>query len=249
MKRAFLLTFILILGGLAVSASAQKVSKQTIESGGKKRTYLLLVPEAATSERPAPLIVLLHGSGRNGQSLMDKWKDLGNKEGVVLIAPDAIASQGWSVPADGPEFLHDVISEVRAKHSVDPRRMYVWGHSAGASFALYMGLFESEYFAAVAIHAGGLGPDDNDIVERAARKVPIYIAVGTVDRLVPLEGVRATRDMLVKNGFNVDLVEMKGHDHWYYDLAPKINATAWAFLKPLRLSEDPRYIKHSFRNE
>jgi len=247
MTRHLPLVSLALLCGIAATATAQKVTKQTIESQGKNRTYYLFVPETATPEHPTPLLVLLHGSGRNGQSLMDKWKDLGNKEGVVLIAPDAIASQGWRIPGDGPEFLHNVISEVKAKHPVDPRRMYVFGHSAGASFALYMGLFESEYFAAVAIHAGGLQPNDNVIVERAARKIPIYIAVGTVDRLVPLEGVRATRDMLVKSGFEVQLIEMKGHDHWYYDLAPKINAAAWEFLKPLKLSEDPRYKQYSFQ--
>lgn len=247
MKRLFLLTVIVTVGGLAVSASAQKVSKQTIESGGTKRTYLLLVPETAKPEHPAPLVVLLHGSGRNGQSLMDKWKDLGVKEGIILVAPDAISTQGWRTPDDGPDFLHDLVSEVKTNHAVDPRRMYVWGHSAGATFALYMGLLESNYFAAVAIHAGALRPDDGPYVELASRKVPFHIAVGTVDRFFPLEAVRATRDMLVKSGFSVDLVEMKGHDHWYYDLAPKINATAWAFLKDKKLAEDPRYTRHSFK--
>ena len=125
--------------------------------------------------------------------------------------------------------------------------MYLFGHSAGAGFALYMGLFESEYFAAVAIHAGGLRSDDNVIVERATRKIPIHIAVGTVDRLVPLANVRATRDMLNSNGFNAQLIEMSGHDHWYYDLAPKINATAWTFLKDQKLADEPRYVKHTFR--
>ena len=61
------------------------------------------------------------------------------------------------------------------------------------------------------------------------------MAVGTVDRLVPLEGVRATRDLLNSNGFNAQLIEMAGHDHWYYDLAPKINAAAWTFLKAQKL--------------
>ena len=246
MKRLLVLTLMIILGGLAVSVSAQKVSKQTIESGGKKRTYLLLVPETAKPEHPAPLVLLLHGSGRNGQSLMDKWKELGVKEGIVLVAPDAISTQGWQAPVDGPDFLHDLVSEVRAQHAVDPRRMYVWGHSAGATFALYMGLFESDYFAAVAIHAGALRPEDARIVERASRKIPFHIAVGNVDRFFPLEAVRATRDMLVKSGFSVDLVEMKGHDHWYYDLAPKINATAWTFLKDKKLAEDPRYTRYTF---
>ena len=246
MKRILLIFFVMAAWS---PAFAQEVQKEKTNLGGKARAYYLFVPDKLTKDRPAPLLLLLHGSGRNGFSLVDKWKDLAKKEGIILVGPDAINSRGWNVPADGPDFLHELLSELKGKYPIDVRRMYVYGHSAGASFALYMGLFESEYFAAVAIHAGGLQPDDNVIVERATRKIPIYIAVGTIDRLVPLEGVRSTRDMLVKSGFEVQLIEMKGHDHWYYDLAPKINAAAWEFLKALRLSEDPRYTKHSFKNE
>jgi poly(3-hydroxybutyrate) depolymerase len=226
---------------------AQEVQKEITNLGGKARAYYLFVPDKLTKDRPAPLLLLLHGSGRNGFSLVDKWKDLAKKEGIILVGPDAINSRGWNVPADGPDFLHELLSELKGKYPIDVRRMYVFGHSAGAGFALYMGLFESEYFAAVAIHAGGLRSDDNVIVERATRKIPIHIAVGTVDRLVPLEGVRATRDMLNSNGFNAQLIEMPGHDHWYYDLASKINITAWTFLKAQKLADEPRYVKHTFR--
>jgi hypothetical protein len=34
---------------------------------------------------------------------------------------------------------------------------------------------------------------------------------------------------------------MKGHDHWYYNLAPEINRDAWDFLKRHELNENPRY--------
>jgi poly(3-hydroxybutyrate) depolymerase len=247
MIRHLIVVVVILCCGLIVSVTAQKVSRETIESQGKKRTYYLLVPENATPAHPAPLVLLLHGSGRNGQSLMDKWKDLGMKEGIVLVAPDAITAEGWQSPEDGPDFLHDLLSELKAKYAVDQRRMYVFGHSGGAVFALYMGLFESDYFAAIAIHAGALRPSDGQIIERAARKIPFHIAVGTVDRSFPLEAVRATRDLLIKNGFSVELVEMAGHDHWYYDLAPKINATAWAFLKDKKLADDPRYTQYSFK--
>jgi hypothetical protein len=40
---------------------------------------------------------------------------------------------------------------------------------------------------------------------------------------------------------------MPGHDHWYYDLAPKINAAAWNFLKGQKLADEPRYVKLNFR--
>ncbi len=244
MKRTILLIGLLLA---SIPASAQQVQKEVTNLGGHARAFYLFVPDKLTKDRPAPLLVLLHGSGRNGASLMDKWKDLAKKEGIVVVAPDALTTQGWATPVDGPDFLHDLITELLSKYPADPRRIYLFGHSAGASFALYMALYESEYYAAAAIHAGALTPRDGMIVERAKRKIPIHIAVGTVDRFFPLAAVRDTRDMLNKNDFNAQLVEMPGHDHWYYDLAPKINATAWAFLKEQKLADEPRYQKYSFQ--
>lgn len=241
--------FIACLFALAcvVSASAQKIRKETIESQGKSRTYYLFAPDKATAESPAPVLLVLHGSNRNGLSLVEKWKDLASKENIFLVGPDAKNSSGWSAPEDGPDFLHELISDLKSKHPIDPRRVYLFGHSAGARFALYMSLFESEYFAATAVHAGALPSDADSTIELAKRKIPIYIAVGTNDAFFPLPAVRATRDLLNQNGFDVQLVEMKGHDHWYYDLAPKINAEAWNFLKTHKLAEDPRYVQYNFK--
>ncbi|MFS8086111.1 MAG: alpha/beta hydrolase family esterase [Acidobacteriota bacterium] len=232
---------------LAIPAEAQKISKENIESQGKSRTYYLLVPEKPTKENPAPLLVVLHGSNRNGLSLVEKWKDLAVKEGIFLVGPDAIDSGSWNIPQDGPDFLHDLISDLNAKYPIDRRRIYLFGHSAGAVFALYMSLHESEYFAATAIHAGLLPREAYPAIDLAKRKIPIYIVVGTVDPFFPLGGVRATRDALNQQGFAVQLTEIKGHDHWYYDLAPKINADAWAFLKQQKLTDDPRYTHYTFK--
>ena len=244
MKRSILILLMLLAGS---TAFGQEVQKEVTKLGGKARAYYLFVPDKLTKDRPAPLLLLLHGSGRNGVSLVDKWKDLAKKEGIILVGPDAINPQGWSSPVDGPDFFYELITELQSKYPIDARRLYIFGHSAGASFALYMALYESEYFAATAIHAGGLTSRDQALVEWAKRKIPIHIAVGTVDRLVPLANVRATRDMLNSNGFNAQLIEMAGHDHWYYDLAPKINMTAWTFLKDQKLADEPRYVKHTFR--
>ena len=247
MTKRLLIAWLVLVAGLFTSVAAQKVRKQILEFEGKKRTYYLLVPEAATPEHPIPVVMLLHGSGRDGMSLMDKWKDLATKEGFIAVAPDAITSEGWKAPVDGPDFLHELLSVLRSQYPIDSHRMYLFGHSGGACFALYMALYESEYFAAAAIHAGALRPEDEKIVRIATRKIPIHIAVGDVDLSFPLPAVRATRDMLVANGFEVGLTEMKGHNHWYYDVAPKINAEAWDFLKQQKLAEEPRYIQYQFK--
>ena len=120
----------------------------------KQRTYYLFVPE--TIKASAPLIVLLHGSTRNGESLVVKWKDLAESEGIIIAGPDSTDSAKWTAPTDGPEFLYDLVEALTQKYPINPRRVYLFGHSAGASFGLQMSLFESEYFAATAVHAGAL---------------------------------------------------------------------------------------------
>jgi predicted esterase len=152
------------------------------------------------------------------------------------------------MPQDGPDFLYDLVEALKAKYPINPRRVYLFGHSGGAIFALEMSLMESQYFAATAIHAGALPPNDADLIEMAKRKIPISIQVGDSDQSFPLKAVRATRDALNAKGFAVELTELPNHNHWYYDLAPKINRTAWDFLKKYELESDPIYRKFSFND-
>ena len=76
--------------------------------------------------------------------------------------PDAENRQGWSVPGDGPEPLCSLVDHLRQTVPViNARRMYLFGHSAGAVFVLHMAMLESDYFAAGALHAGAWrSPDE-----------------------------------------------------------------------------------------
>src|SRR5881628_170858 len=114
MKR--ILFYLIVSLSLPVSAltASDKILKETITSAGKRRTFYLFAP--AGIKAPAPLIVLLHGSGRNGNSLVEKWKDLAAKEGIVLVGPDAQDSRAWSMHADGPQFLYDLVESLKTKY-------------------------------------------------------------------------------------------------------------------------------------
>ncbi|MEJ7714095.1 MAG: dienelactone hydrolase family protein [Pyrinomonadaceae bacterium] len=166
------------------------------------------------------------------------------------MGPDAINTAQWSQPADGPDFLHDLVEALKAKYPINPRRVYLFGHSAGAVFALGMSLIQSEYYAATAVHAGAWRERDDDQVARyAKRKIPLAIWIGTNDQYFPLKDARSTRDALQSEGIPIELHEMAGHDHWYYDLAPQINKDAWEFLKKHELPGDPRYEVYGSAND
>lgn len=238
------LAIALLLAAVSSAFAKDDITKELITSKGKERAYYLYVP--STIKGPAPLIVMLHGSNRTGVTLVEKWKDYAKKENIIIVGPDATNLRGWGSPQDGPDFLRDLVEELKSKYPINPRRVYLFGHSAGASFSLHMGLMESQYFAAVAIHAGALRGEDMRVIELAKRKIPISMQVGDSDQMVPLKYCRATRDALKEAGFTVDLIEIENHDHWYYDKASKFNQTAWEFLKKYELDQDPKYQKYNW---
>lgn len=225
-----------------------KTTKESFETRGGKRTYYLFVPKDLPQSSKIPLLMTFHGSNRNGYSLVEKWQDLAGKDGFIIAGPDSRDSKAWNVPADGPDMLYELAELLKSKYPIDPRRVYLFGHSAGAVFALNVGLLESEYFAAVAVHAGAFRDESEyAVVNFAERKIPLAIFVGVSDQFFPLGVVRATRDALVKVGFPVELTEIPHHDHWYYNMAPRINRSAWDFLKTKQLDSDPHYETRSFQ--
>lgn len=242
--------WLLLIAGLLVSFPAayarDDITKELITSNGKKRAYYLYVPSTLKPDAKVPLIITLHGSNRTGVTLVEKWKDYAKKEGIILAGPDATDLRGWGAPQDGPDYLHDLVEELKSKHPINPRRVYLFGHSAGGSFAIQMALMESEYFAAIAIHAGALRPDDMELIELAKRKIPISLQIGDSDQLVPVKVVKDTSDALKKAGIPVDFIEIANHDHWYYDKASTFNRTAWEFMKKYELEAEPRYQKYKW---
>jgi poly(3-hydroxybutyrate) depolymerase len=242
-KTAFLtIALIWLIGPCArqAFATAPDVIHDTITSGGQKRSYYLFVPD--TVKAPAPLVVLLHGSGHNGRSLIDKWQDLAEKEGFIIAGPDSADPSAWVLGKDGPDFLHDLVEALKSKHPINPRRVYLFGHSGGAVFGLVMSTVASEYFAAVAVHAGAFrSKTEIEMIANAKRKIPISIWVGTSDPFFSLREVRATRDAFAAKDIVVQVNEIPGHDHNYYGIAGSINASAWEFLKQVELSAEPKY--------
>jgi predicted esterase len=225
------------------ASSKSKITKQTIEFAGKKRVYFLYVPDNVASK--PPLILTLHGSDRDGLSLVEKWKDIADQEGFILAGPNAMDSAQWSAADDSADFLREIVEQLKAKYSIDPKRVFLFGHSAGAVYALNLSMSQSEYFAATAVHAGSWRSNEElDYVRLAKRKTPIAIFVGDVDQYFPLDSVKKTEELLKSNQFPIEVTVMKGHDHWYYDLAPEINRNAWAFLKQHSLNAEPKFTQY-----
>jgi polyhydroxybutyrate depolymerase len=115
------------------------------------RPYGLLVPASYRAASPAPLVVVLHGYGSNGRQQAEYFGLLADAEehGYLLAYPDGLTdprgSRFWNATdaccnfygslVDDVAYLSAVIDDVAARYSVDPKRVFVIGHSNGGFMA------------------------------------------------------------------------------------------------------------------
>lgn len=233
-RNGWLLITVLVTAGAGIATAGRAVGSHiALEFREAERSYVRYVP-AGLGELP-PVLVLLHGSGRDGSTMIAEWRKLADAEGILLVAPNSANPEEWSPYDDTPAFLRAVLDDVGRTVAFDRTRVYLFGHSAGAVWGLQLGLLASDEVAAVAVHAGLIPEVAHPLIAQATRKVPFYLQVGSRDPFFPIEEVKRTVGALDEAGFAVDLEVIRSHDHDYYARSKKVNQAAWAFLRQHRI--------------
>ena len=188
---------ILFLGGLfwltaSVVTLAAPVS-ETLKTGGTLRSYWLVSPEGLDRTKPAPLLMVLHGSAGSGEDMMAVtrrgFEQLAAKEKFVLVYPDALErrwnDQGGIV--DDVGFLLAVVDKLVTDGMVDKNRVYATGISNGGMMAQRLACEQAERIAGIATVAGGL-PEPLLATCKPVRPLPVLVIHGTDDPIVPWAG-------------------------------------------------------------
>ena len=112
--RRFLLGWICIFTVVALgqAKTSAKPQKESLNFGGEKRTYYVFSPSGFTA--PAPLLLLLHGSGHDGMSLIDPWRVL--HQTVLLRAVHQLLLPDIKVLFIGQRFDRQVFRGGSAMH-------------------------------------------------------------------------------------------------------------------------------------
>jgi poly(3-hydroxybutyrate) depolymerase len=249
--RRFVLGLALITGVVAAAVSAPVAAKPRIEKrsflfDGVERIGYVYVPASLPSEG-APLLLVFHGSGRDGRSVVDPWRKSADERSFVVVGLDSSNRESWRIPEDGPNTIKALVDNLAGEVAIDGKRIYLFGHSAGAVFVLRLALLESEYFAAAAVHAGTFREQsDYALIGAAERKIPVKILIGDRDEYFPLETAEATAAAFEAEDMPFDLEVVRGHGHWYYDKARSFNATLWEFLQQHALEAEPRWKDYRY---
>jgi polyhydroxybutyrate depolymerase len=162
------------------------------------RTVLLDAP-ARASDRPAPLVLALHGFRSSPEDMRDGTglAELARTDGVVVVYPQGhdgvellgASGVGWDMrPSETTDrdFVRDLLDQLERERCIDRRRIYVTGMSNGGFLASLLGCQLADRLAAVAPVAGAL-----DLGTCApGRPVPILLLYGAADAVVPPDLIR-----------------------------------------------------------
>jgi phospholipase/carboxylesterase len=145
------------------------------------------VPAGYRAERPAPLVLLLHGAGEDARDGLAQLRGQADEAGLVLLACssrgptwDSILSRGRY----GPDIaaIDRALDHAFSRCTVDPTRVGVGGYSDGASYALSLGIANGDLFSHVlAFSPGFLAPTGR----RGAPRT--FVSHGTRDGWLPID--------------------------------------------------------------
>ena len=173
------------------------------------RDGVLYVPAGYAPERPAPLLVLVHGAGADARDILPVLRDAADAMGVLIVAPDARGAT-WDMLLGryGPDVAHldAALTGTFARCAVDATRVAAAGFSDGASYALSLGLANGALFThVIAFSPGFMAPPAQVGVPR------IFISHGTRDRVLPIDPCsRRLVPQLERGGYDVRYVEFDG---------------------------------------
>lgn len=190
-----------------------------------RRDALLFVPAGHDAGRPAPLVVMLHGAGGEGERTMASARALADEAGVVLLVPPS-RGPTWDVLVGGygPDvaFVDAALAAAFARCAVDPARLALGGFSDGASYALSLGLTNGDLFTHVIAYAPGfMAPASQAGAPRC------YVAHGTRDAVLPIDRCsRRIVPQLRRAGYDVTYHEFDGP----HVVPPEVARESYAWL-------------------
>jgi polyhydroxybutyrate depolymerase len=169
--------------------------ERTLTSRGRERSYVLHVPGAYDTTRPAPLVLVFHGYTRDPADAAEisHLDRIAEQRGFLVAFPAGIGGSfnaGACCGAarftgiDDAGFAADLVDALAAERCVDPKRVYAAGFSNGGFLAHRLACEASGRFAAIASVSGVLGVGTCSPV----RPVPVLQIHGTADPVVPYGG-------------------------------------------------------------
>lgn len=185
----------------STAPSEGTLEERKIEIDEADREYLLHLPGDLDTEgkQKVPLVIMMHGRSSNmraASSAYYGWRKLADDKGFVVAFPNAVGRPKSWRPAWGREsadapFLSQLIDALIEELPIDPKQVFLTGHSSGGIMSFSFAATHSDKVAAIGPMAGTIG-FGKVTIPKPKSPVPVISIHGTKDRIVPYdeEGAR-----------------------------------------------------------
>ncbi len=192
---------------------------------GTMQPVAVYVPKSYRADRPAPLVVFLHGRPQSETDLLSPpfVAGLAERTGSILIAPYGRGEYDFRKTAGD---VYDALDAATSAFAVDRRRRFLAGYSMGGFSVYEVAPLHPDDWDAVMSIAGGLLGHDAQAVVSTMREKPFYVLTGSADRSIPTQYPTATAAFLQSKGMPVSFYSQPGGLHRLITLLPVLSQ-AW----------------------
>ena len=197
--------FIVLIGAgygvLSLQGDEPTMTEGSFLAGGDRSTSVDL-PYGYNENNPAPLLLDLHGFMGDGlsQQRFSRLSNVARENGFVYAAPDGLRNsngdQFWNASQsccnfdrtdiDDAAFLKSLIDEISKKVAIDPKRIYIFGHSNGAFMSYKFACTYPDTVAAIVGVAGAMDLVGNNCA--ISSPVSVLEIHGTADTVIGFTG-------------------------------------------------------------
>jgi phospholipase/carboxylesterase len=184
---------------------------RSLQLSSTGRAFGVFIPATYDPTVPTPVIFLMHGRGGNGEALTLNFRDIAERAGVVVVAPNSRATT-WDLLLDETgfdvAFIDGILRWTFDNINVDAARLTIGGFSDGGTYATWLGLRNGALFRRLAIFSGCAAVPSGRVGQPR-----LYITHGISDSVFPIDTCsRVLVPALQTRGYTVEYTEYEaGH--------------------------------------